>query len=787
MKPAPSTSPSSAPAPFTDGLGARVRLAERGGDELEVLRLAREFVAVPAFEFALRERVGRLSGFRHAAYARVRRVDRFDDGSVLGIVSEHAAGVRLSEILARAEERPFPIDISAALCLVRQVVPAIAALHDVAREIAHGAMAPERLLVTSQARVIVTDYVLGSAIDQLRLSRERLWRDLRIALPTGAGSPRLDHRADLMQVGVVALSLILGRLLRKDELRAIPELVGNATAAGSGEGQPISASLRRWLLRMLQADPRGSFETAADAQQAFEDLLASEDGYPAEPAAVEMLLARYHDNGSAAIIEADDDRPGTVSRQPIGRTDESAHKSGPVRVAAARGVEPRAPLPNVGPVAAPPELLIQPFADAPQSGVASTAPPVPARMRSSTPSSSDTASRLAIQKSPSSGDTASKLAISKQPSSGDTASKLAIPNESAAARAADRLFGAARAASPADFADPLPVDPRRRIERLALTAMVVLVIGQALFIWSAVFRDGAGPRGAGSLSIESRPSGVAVMVDGQPRGTTPLSLRLTPGAHVLELRAGEQSRVLPITIRRGESMAQYVELSSARLTGTLDVRDAPGARVRVDGQVRGTSPVRVTDLVPGTHDVVLEGRGWRARQVVKIQPGATTTIRNRPGDAAAVLVDGAGWLNVVVPFDVQVLENGKPIGAAGGDADRLALPAGKHQLEVVSEPLGFRAPVVVNVVEGQTATVNVVVPTGTLQVDADALSDVIVDGAKVGIAPVAPVTLPIGTHTVVVSHPHLGRQHHEVTVTAGSPARLVVNLQQKSASVLPHP
>jgi hypothetical protein len=72
-------------------------------------------------------------------------------------------------------------------------------------------------------------------------------------------------------------------------------------------------------------------------------------------------------------------------------------------------------------------------------------------------------------------------------------------------------------------------------------------------------------------------------------------------------------------------------------------------------------------------------------------------------------------------------------------------------------------------------------------VDADALSDVIVDGAKVGIAPVAPVTLPIGSHTVVVSHPHLGRQQREVTVTAGSPARLVVNLQQKSASVLPHP
>jgi hypothetical protein len=782
MKPAPSSSPSSAPPPFTDGLGVRVRLAERGGDELEVLRLAREFVAVPAFEFALRERVGRLAGFRHAYYARVRRVDRFDDGSVLGIVSEHAAGVRLSDILARAEERPFEVDINAALCLIRQLVPAIAALHDVARDVAHGAMAPERVLVTSQARAIVTDYVLGSAIDQLRLSRERLWRDLRIAVPPGAGSPRLDHRADIMQVGVVALSLILGRPLQKDELRAIPELVGNATAGGSPDKAAISVGLRRWLLRMLQFDPRGSFETAADAQRELEDVLAGDDGYPADPAAVEMLLARYHDNGSAAIIETDDDRPGTVSRQAPVRPGESAHKSGAFRVTPAR-VEPRAPLPNVGAAAPQPDLVIQPFADAPQS--TSALPGTPSRSRTTAPSPSDSASRLAIPKPHSSGDTASKLAISTAHASGDTAARLAVSSDTPAARAADRLFGAARAASPADFAEPRPADPRRRIERLALTAMIVLALGEALFIWSAVFRDGIAPRSTGSLSVDSRPAGVTVIVDGQTRGTTPVSVRLRPGAHVLELRAGEQSRVLPVTIRRGESMAQYVELSSVHVTGTLDVRDAPGARVRVDGQVRGTSPLRIPDLTPGTHEVVLEARGLRSRQAVRIQSGATTILRTRPADAADVLADGAGWLSVVVPFEVQVLEGGKPLGTAGGAAERLSLPAGTHQLELVNEALAFRTNATVDIVEDRNATLNVVVPTGTLQVEADALSDVVIDGTKVGIAPIAPVTLPIGAHTVVVAHPHLGRQRHEVRVTAGAPARLIVNLQQKSASVLP--
>ena len=56
--------------------------------------------------------------------------------------------MRLSEILRFAEAADVTLDIDAALCLLRQLVPAVAMLHENMPDIAHGAIGPERLIVT---------------------------------------------------------------------------------------------------------------------------------------------------------------------------------------------------------------------------------------------------------------------------------------------------------------------------------------------------------------------------------------------------------------------------------------------------------------------------------------------------------------------------------------------------------------------------------------------------------------------------------------------------------------
>src|SRR4051812_13639838 len=134
---APGTSPKS--VVFHDGLGERRRISDvSGADTIEQLCLRGELTAIPSFEFALRERASRLAHFRHVYYGRVRSVDRLSDpGSTLAVVSDSIKGVRLANLLAASQRRPLTLDINASLHLIRQLVAAVAMLHENARDVAH--------------------------------------------------------------------------------------------------------------------------------------------------------------------------------------------------------------------------------------------------------------------------------------------------------------------------------------------------------------------------------------------------------------------------------------------------------------------------------------------------------------------------------------------------------------------------------------------------------------------------------------------------------------------------
>jgi hypothetical protein len=269
MERAAATTTAPAAVAFTDGLGERQQILDpTGTDTLEVLCLREELSAVPSFEFALRERVSRLATFRHASFGRVRAVERLTDRqATLAVVSDATPGTRLSELLAQSAERGVNLDINAALCLIRQLASAVALLHEYGRDIpglAHGAIAPERLVVTPTARLVAVEYAMGAALEQLRYSQERYWHELRVAVPRTSGLPRFDQRVDVTQIGIVALSLILGRLVRDEEYPGrIGDVVASTWAISARGGfEPLPPGLRGWVGRALQLDARTAFASA---------------------------------------------------------------------------------------------------------------------------------------------------------------------------------------------------------------------------------------------------------------------------------------------------------------------------------------------------------------------------------------------------------------------------------------------------------------------------------------------------------------------------------------------
>jgi serine/threonine-protein kinase len=158
----------------------------------------------------------------------------------------------------------------------------------------------------------------------------------------------------------------------------------------------------------------------------------------------------------------------------------------------------------------------------------------------------------------------------------------------------------------------------------------------------------------GRVLVRSTPSGARVLIDGQPRGVTPLAVRDLPlGTHVVEVtylgyEARQQrlalttdrpagsvdfslreasrppSTVVPSTSlgagRPGKPPAVATEVgagfsrlnTSPETPGALQVQSRPaGAQVFVDEALVGTTPLVLPRVTAGTHAIRLEMRGYQ--------------------------------------------------------------------------------------------------------------------------------------------------------------------------------
>ena len=118
----------------------------------------------------------------------------------------------------------------------------------------------------------------------------------------------------------------------------------------------------------------------------------------------------------------------------------------------------------------------------------------------------------------------------------------------------------------------------------------------------------------------------------------------------------------------------------------------------------------------------------------------------------------SGWISVAAPVDLQIFENKRLLGTS--QSDRIMVAAGRHEIEIVNEPLGYRVVRTVQVAPGKVAPIKLEWPKGTIALNAVPWAEVWIDGEKVGETPIGNLSLPIGPHEVVFRHPDLGEQQH---------------------------
>jgi hypothetical protein len=316
---------------------------------------------------------------------------------------------------------------------------------------------------------------------------------------------------------------------------------------------------------------------------------------------------------------------------------------------------------------------------------------------------------------------------------------------------------------------------------VAAVVLLALTVGGMIVVRRRASASGMAAD-TGTLTVNSNPPGAQLLVDGKLAGVTPTTLTLPQGTHSLTLRgSGAEPRTMNVAVSAGTQVSQYIELPRAEArgettSGRLQVRtDPPGALVTVDSIPRGASPVTIGNLAPGDHSVVVSANGNSVQQSVTVDAGMTSALVVPLAARDKALL--SGWIAIASPIEVQLYEGGKLIGSSL--SDKIMVASGAHQIDLVNEPLGYRATRSVSVTPGKVEAVNVKLPMGSVAINAIPWAEVWVDGEKAGDTPIGNLPAAIGKHEVTFRHPELGEAHQTVTVTMSGPARLSVDLRKK--------
>ena len=189
---------------------------------------------------------------------------------------------------------------------------------------------------------------------------------------------------------------------------------------------------------------------------------------------------------------------------------------------------------------------------------------------------------------------------------------LALDNVAVARAAESRSSVTRRRRGPRD---------RRKSAIGAVAAVGAVAIGWAAM--SFFFSGSYAPR------VEIYPLGAEVWVGGNLHGTAPLTLpKLEAGEHDVRIAMEGFLPVESIITIPGEENLVFA-MSPANVTLFLESQP-DGARVSIDGEVVGNSPIQDLTLEPGQHEILVESRGYDPwRSIVSAGAGESLNVEAR--------------------------------------------------------------------------------------------------------------------------------------------------------------
>lgn len=748
---------SPADLPRIDRLGERSVGRDAGGLGVETFAVCAalsgraEFCAGVAAARTAAERAGR--GLSRLVGLHV------PSGRDVGLLLLHQAwesGERLSEVAARRRQEGRPFTIAHVLFVLRETAVALRALHARGAGWCHGAVSPERLRVTTDARLVVCENVLGPGLAAVTLTPEWFAGELGIVVPGVPGVPLFTPLTDQLQLGRAILEVLDGHspALAAGDLR---DQLGAATVGGpEGAAGPLGGPIRRLLERMLLISPDGPYRSMAALERAIDEIVqANPQWLPAPP----------------AVHPQDLPEPSRPARPPTGQvpafviTSNTGEELDRGAQASARealappltSIQKRDTTPGLR-LLTQPELAAKPAApeSAPVSPDANATSETTLTVQSgarSVPAGSATEATLAPVMSQSGAGRPRGMA--------EPMPRLVIE---------DGTFATPPARVPAPrYTVPAARRAPSRLRRWIIPVAAALCLAAAVAGAWVVLQQWRGAAAAplGWLRLESKPSGATVVVNGEPKGQTPLTLSVPAADYRVEFALGAETRSITVPVTAHGEAFQLVSLYPPGPPGTIRVGSIPaGALVSLDGQARGSTPLELREVAPGEHLLRVESAIARADRTVEVLAGARVNLE----------VPLSGTIALDSPFEVTVADGSTTLGRMSRGV--LAVGTGVRRLTFANATLNYEESREVQVEAGRATPVSLRPPNGVLNLEADTPAQVFLDGRPLGLTPLPNVAVSLGTHEVLFRDARGGEVRYVIVVALGPANRLKATLLQ---------
>jgi hypothetical protein len=141
----------------------------------------------------------------------------------------------------------------------------------------------------------------------------------------------------------------------------------------------------------------------------------------------------------------------------------------------------------------------------------------------------------------------------------------------------------------------------------------------------------------------------------------------------------------------------------------------------------------------------------------------------RPDDKP-IAITGPGFLTAFSRIPMDVYADGKRIGTT--EDGQLLITSGTHQIEFVSERFHYRAVASLTIPAGHVLPYTVALPSAEVHITTIAGAEVWIEGERIGVAPLEPIYVAIGTREIVVRDSAGAEKRQVVEVKLGETVEL---------------